>query len=82
MFAEECIAAEQPAKPDAERCAEHPDRRFAGEHSLDDGDIPTFARSRGFAVEAIDVIRVSHVDIDFDAEFFDEGFAFRGDVPF
>ncbi len=48
--------------------------------TLDHGDFPIIAGSWGFAVEAIDVIRVSHVDIDFDAEFFDEGFAFRGDV--
>ena len=48
--------------------------------TLDHGDFPIIAGSWGFAVEAIDVVRVSHVDIDFDAEFFDEGFAFRGDV--
>ena len=45
-----------------------------------DFDLPIVAGSWGFAIEGIDVTGVSHIDIDFDAELFDELFAFGSDV--
>ena len=50
-----------------------------------DFKLPIVAGSWGFAIESINSagvshIGVSHIDIDFDAEFFDELFAFGSDV--
>ena len=48
--------------------------------AIDDFKLPIIAGSWGDAVEGGDTIGVSHIDVDFDAEFFDELFAFGSDV--
>ena len=48
--------------------------------AFEDFKLPIIAGSWGFAVESVDGGGVSHIDVDFDAEFFDELFAFGSDV--